>query len=58
MSCERCGAAEASLQVKVVHEGDPVELLLCAVCVMVEAHRNVMALPPATGEDAGGPPLA
>jgi hypothetical protein len=49
MPCDRCGAAEASVEVKVVHAGDPVELSLCPVCVMFEAHRNLSALPPDLG---------
>jgi protein-arginine kinase activator protein McsA len=57
MKCERCGADDASLQVKVMQDGEPVELVLCAVCVMVEAHRNVMALPPAIDDGGEEQPL-
>ena len=40
MQCQRCGQPNGSVQVRLSQaEGEPVELLLCHLCLMVEAHK-------------------
>lgn len=58
MACERCGAEDGSVQVQVRLGGDAVDLMLCPICVMVEAHRNVKTLPPDLGGEADERPMA
>jgi len=61
MRCQRCEQVEGSVQVRLQQPDlQIVELVLCPMCVMIEAHSNV-GFHPESAEEGGaadGPLLA